>query len=205
MSSQDPLTQLADEFERRPSCGKARSQIAKAERTLGEFLLAFPYRREPTKIDDLARELVWRPGSAPGTMFYWMRHALADIGFIGERLDWAFERASQKIEMFRSLLRLAVDDGRTLAEKVDGPWQEINGFGGDRVIAKKIICCYYPELTLSTFKIDDLRLFAERLQIDLDPQSNNQYAKSFEELTPGEKWQFLNDSLLAENVPCQTF
>jgi hypothetical protein len=41
--------------------------------------------------------------------------------------------------VFKQLLKIAVDPNRTLADKVDAGWDGIPGFGGDRIIAKKII------------------------------------------------------------------
>ena len=67
--------------------------------------------------------------------------------------------------ILRRLLHVAVDRKKTLAEKVDAPWDQIKGLGRDRHIAKKIIFCFNYENgdVLPIFKTQDLEFFINKI------------------------------------------
>src|SRR5208337_3691841 len=66
---------------------------------------------------------------------------------------------------FKNLLRTAVDKNRSLAQKVDAPWEQINGLGNDKQLAKKIIFCfnYESSAVVPVFSTPHLRHFVNRV------------------------------------------
>lgn len=101
----------------------------------------------------------------------------------------AYQNACKQIDDFKELLRIAVDDEKTLAEKVDAPWERISGMGGDKIIAKKIIACY-DDNVLPIFKTSDLEYFFNLFVGRQNLPSN------YDDMSLGEKYQFLNQSLI---------
>ncbi|MDH5449226.1 MAG: hypothetical protein OEX01_09545 [Candidatus Bathyarchaeota archaeon] len=99
-----------------------------------------------------------------------------------------FRNASYNIKLFKDLLRIAVSKEKKLAEKVDASWENIRGMGGDKHLAKKIICCYADDV-LPIFKTDDLELYFELL-------SKNKLPSNYNSMSLGEKFQFFNQELL---------
>jgi hypothetical protein len=72
-----------------------------------------------------------------------------------------YVNVSENLEKFRELLRIAVDGGKSLAEKVDADWHRIKRLGGNRHIAKKIIYLYNPDRAFPIFKSEDLQFVEE--------------------------------------------
>jgi hypothetical protein len=69
-----------------------------------------------------------------------------------------------QIKEFRNLLRIAVDDRKSLAEKVDAPWERIGGIGPDKLLAKQLIFCFNYDrgAVLPVFSTQHLRHFVSR-------------------------------------------
>lgn len=53
-------------------------------------------------------------------------------------------RARERTDDFKNLLKVAVGGSKEAREKIDVPWKTIEFFWGDKHMAKKIVCCYYP-------------------------------------------------------------
>jgi len=88
------------------------------------------------------------------------------------------------------LLKIAVNDNKSLSEKVDAPWENIKLWGGDKHIAKKIINCFYPDINIFGFKTADLEKFCEIASISravIDNRSYSDYGEVYDELTIGKK------------------
>lgn len=182
----------AKEFEDNP---KFRKTINKALQQLKEFLKLYPYGEDPEAIDLLTPERVYDPGS-DDYFFLWIEHKLRDIGRIriGSALVW--ENAKKQIDMLKDLLRLSVDESRTLSEKIDAHWEDIKGFGGDKTLAKKIVSCYYHKDILPIFKTEDLEHFANVLEINFKKESYDLFGKSYDILSIGKKFELLNNLLI---------
>lgn len=95
---------------------------------------------------------------------------------------------------FKGLLKIVIDEEKTLAEKVDASWESISGMGGDKHLAKKIIYCYHDDV-LPIFKTDDLKLFFELL-------GKQNLPSNYDSMSLGEKIQFLNQELLNVKESC---
>jgi len=180
--------------------GKAKQKVAEANRLLEQFKMKFPFRQQPSAIDALTPEDLWEQKSgARDSFFYWLQYQLKDSGhlFIGSKI--VFENAIVKIDEFKRLLKVAVDDSKTIAEKIDAPWENISFFGYDKHIAKKIIYCYYPEQIIPIFKTEELTHFCNKLGIsdnDIRTESLAKFGKDFENLLVGQQWQVLNTLLI---------
>ena len=76
-----------------------------------------------------------------------------------------YRNARLQISEFKNLLRVAVDDRKPLAQKVDAPWERIGGIGQDKLLAKKIIYCFNSEkgTVLPIFNNQHLRHFTSRV------------------------------------------
>jgi len=75
-----------------------------------------------------------------------------------------YRNARLQIRDLKNLLRTGVDDRKSLAQKIDAPWERIGGFGQDKLLAKKIICCFnYEKGTMfPIFSNQHLRHFVNR-------------------------------------------
>jgi len=173
-------------------------KIRKAWDAWREFIQRFPFRERPDAIESLTPEDVYNPGSKEGFLYY-LEHKLKHFGFIFVPGDAPWWSARDNLDMFKRLLRKAVDDGTPLWEKIDAEWESLRGWGGDKHYAKKVIFCYYPQEIIPVFKTEHLEHFVERLGLsdDLDIRARNLFQRSYEDLSTGQKYELLN-GLLAE-------
>jgi hypothetical protein len=76
-----------------------------------------------------------------------------------------YRNARLQIQDFKNLLRIVVDNRRSLAQKVDAPWEKIGGLGQDKQLAKKIIYCfnYENKAVLPIFNNQYMRHFTNRI------------------------------------------
>ena len=76
-----------------------------------------------------------------------------------------YRNARLQISDLKNLLRIAVDSRKSLAQKVDAPWEKIGGIGQDKQLAKKIIFCFNYEsgTVLPIFSNQHLRHFVNRV------------------------------------------
>ena len=190
------LSRLTELRRRAPSFKQeVEERHRRAVGLLNQFLERFPFRN-PGAIDALRYEEVYSPGSGD-YFFYWLEHKLRDLGAIAVGSTRPYVNAANNLEAFKGLLWVTVDDGKSLAEKVDAGWDKIKGFGGDRHIAKKIIYLYNHEEAFPIYKTEDLKQFVEELGGRPEEEAEKRIRKPFEQLTVGEKWQLLTE-LLAE-------
>lgn len=182
------ISEKAKEFDK---SGKYRRKIDNALELLKQFRRKYPFKDHPEFIDDLTVEDLFKEGE--DYFFKWIMYKLKPLGYIGG-YPTVFRNACEKLEVFKDLLRTVVDEEKTLAEKVDAPWENISGMGGDRHLAKKIICCYHDDV-LPIFKTADLEYFFELL-------SRQNLPSNYDSMSKGEKFQFLNQSLLNVRESC---
>jgi hypothetical protein len=180
--------------------GKTKQKVDEANNLLEQFRKKFPFRQNPSAIDALKPNDLWEQKSGDrDSFFYWLQYQLKESGhlFIGSKI--VFENAIAKIEEFKSLLRVSLDDSKTISEKIDARWENISFFAGDRHVAKKIVHCYYPERVIPIFKTEELKHFCEELGIgenEIRTESLAEFGKDFEKLSVGQQWQVLNTLLI---------
>lgn len=189
------LKELIRKFEEDPNNKERKKGVDAAWRALPEFINAFPYRTHPELIEQLTPEKLYNPGQE-GYFFHWIEHKLKELGHIYVPSDAPWRNARKDIDKFKELLKITVDDSKRLSEKVDAPWEEIPRFGGDKHYAKKIIFCYSPETVLPIFSTEHFKHFASKLGVDLESKAKEKHEKSYDELSIGQKYELLNDSIL---------
>ena len=162
-----------------------------------EFLRKFPFRDHPEEIDKLTPEDLYNPGKR-NYFFYYIEHKLRALGHIriGSAITW--EMAINNIDKFKRLLKIAVSS-KPLYEKVDADWESIPYWGGDKIVAKKIIFLYDPDNIVPVFKTEHAEHYIKQIGFsteELNRKSNEEFNKEYSELTLGEKYQVLNKILL---------
>ena len=175
-----------------------RGDIENGWRNHSEFLKRYPFREHPELIDKLTPDKVQKKGGED-YFFLWVDYRTKALGALPGYSAFAYYNAAENIEEFKKLLRIVVDDSKSLSEKIDASWDRIKGFGGeDRIYAKKIIFLYYPKNVIPIFKNDHLEYFIEKLGLkeEVRKRSEKKYRKSYESLTIGEKYEILNEILL---------
>jgi len=186
--SKEELIIKAKEFEI-----KAEKDLKIARAKHKEFLKLYPFREHPEEIDLLTPERIYDPGKGGDYFLGWIEFKLKELGAIGVGSALYAENARDDPEKFKELLRATVNESLSIAQKVDSHWEDIKGFGGDKIIAKKIIFCYYPDRILPIFKTEHLEYFASQLQIDIKKEAYETFGKSYEMLSTGEKFEHLNN------------
>ena len=177
------IGEKAKEFDK---SGKYRRKVDNALKLLEQFRQKYPFKDHPESIDNLTAEDLFNKGG--DYFFRWIVYELKDLGYIGG-YPTAFRNACEKLEDFKELLRIVVDEEKTLAEKVDAPWENISGMGRDKQLAKKIIYCYNDNI-LPIFKTTDLEDFIGLLRGRQNLPSN------YDSMFTGRKYEFLNQALL---------
>jgi len=179
------MGEKAREFD---SNGEHRREIDNARELLREFRKKYPFEDDAQSISNLTSENLYTKEN-PDCFFKWIQFKLGPLGRIAVGSDTVYLNACEQLEDFRDLLRIVVDDEKSLAQKVDAPWQRISGFGGDRHVAKKIISCYDDDV-LPIFKTADLEYFF-RLLAGID-----KFPSNYDNMSLGEKYQFLNQYII---------
>lgn len=189
--SESELNSKAAKFEE-----KITTRLEKSREKYDEFIRLYPFKEHPEKIDSLSPDEIYNPGKKPHLyFFYFIEFGLKDFGMVRVGNASYAENAKQNIDTFKKLLKNAVDDSLSVAKKVDAPWQEIRSFGSDKLLAKKIIFCYNPAEILPIYNTKHLEHFAEKINENFTSEPNK-FNKSYESLTVGEKFEYLNEILL---------
>jgi len=196
------ITQRAKEFDKDR---KYKKLIDQALKDLSDFSQMFSFRINPSQIDNLTPQQLYNPGASDRQyFFYWIEHRLRPLGRYGIGGAEVYRQAVSHLQDFKELLKIVVSGDRSLAEKVDADWNRIYGLGGgDRLIVKKIICCFYPETTFPVFKTEHLEIYAQELGIDYRAEARERYGRDYQMLTLGEKWQFLGEKIsnMKQTIP----
>jgi hypothetical protein len=162
--------------------GERRREIDNALELLKQFGKKYPFKDDPTSIDKLTPDDLYTKESKD-CFFKWIQFKLGTLGRIALGSDMVYRNACNQLEDFKDLLHIAVDGEKSLAEKVDAPWERISGMGGDKHVAKKIISCY-DDNVLPIFKTEDLEyffnLFVGRLK----------FPSNYDVMSLGEKYHF---------------
>ncbi len=108
-----------------------------------------------------------------GEFFTLIETTLTKFGAANLTSGNVYRNARIQIKDLKNLLRTAVDERKSLAQKVDAPWERIGGFGPDKQLAKKIIYCFnYEKATvLPIFSNQHLRQFVYRASDTAIPQN----------------------------------
>lgn len=178
--------------------GLMKAEIDNAIGLLRDFRVKFPFVENPDSIDSLGPDEIFKVNpDGVGEFFHYLEYRLKPLGHLTIHGSNVYYKIRLQIEDFKDLLRIAVDTKKSLAEKVDAPWEEISGLGGDKHIAKKIIFCFNYESSevLSIFSTNHLKYFFNKI-VD-KPISPTKY------FSLGDEYEYLTSELLEvkDNLP----
>ncbi len=175
---------------------KDKKFIENARQIHKEFLERFPFDKHPEIIETLKPEDIYQLGNKD-SFLTWLQYKMDPLGGVGFRSGEYRQNVLQNLGIFKQLLKIAVDPNRTLDQKVDAEWDQISGFGGDRIIAKKIIYLFNLEKALPIISTD-MEEFLTKLQKDYTKGIETSLGKnySYEQLSVGQKHAHLCRLLL---------
>ena len=163
MSASNSFVAKANAFDK---TGLIKREVDSALLVLKEFRGKFPFTENPLAISWLDPERIYKSSSGEiGEFFNYLVYSLDPLGHITITSSTVYNNVRTQIEDFKSLLRVVVDKKKSLAEKVNAPWEKISGLGQDKQIAKKIIYCFNCESgkVLPIFDTHHLRHFVNRV------------------------------------------
>lgn len=146
--------------------GVTRTEVNKALTSLKEFRQKFPFTENLASIEWLDPEKLFRVNpDEVGEFFRLIEDIFKPLRYSASNNSNVYRNARLQIKEFRNLLRVVVDDRRSLAQKVDASWERIGGFGDDRQLALKIIFSFNHEKgkVLPIFSTQHLRHFTNRV------------------------------------------
>ncbi|HSV49272.1 MAG TPA: hypothetical protein VLH35_03065 [Candidatus Acidoferrales bacterium] len=146
--------------------GTARAEVNKALSSLKELRLKYPFTQNFAEIEWLNPDRLFKVNpDETGDFFRLMENYLKPLGYSTMTSSNVYRNARLQIKEFKNLLRVAVDERKSLAEKIDAPWERIGGIGQDKHLAKQIIFCFnYDRGTvLPIFSNQHLRHFTSRV------------------------------------------
>lgn len=143
-----------------------KHEIDNALSLLKQFRAKYPFGENPESIDSLEPDDIFKVNSDElGEFFRYLEFYLKPLGHLTIHGTTVYRNIRDQIEDFKDLLYIAVDKKKSLAEKVDAPWEKISRLGADKHIAKKIIFCFNYESgeLLPIFSTAHLRHFVNQV------------------------------------------
>ncbi len=147
--------------------GVIKHEVDTALLSLKELRRKFPFAENLREIEWLDPDKLYKVNpDEVGEFFQLLEKSLKPIKYSNlTSSSNIYRNARLQIKDFKILLRIAVDDRKALAQKVDGPWEKIGGIGQDKILAKKIIYClnYEKGIVMPIFNNQHLRHFVNRV------------------------------------------
>jgi hypothetical protein len=146
--------------------GVTRAEVNKAVTSLKEFRQKFPFTENLASIEWLDPDKLFKVNpDEVGELFRLIEGIFKPLRYSTSNSSNVYRNARLQIKEFRNLLRVVVDDRKSLAQKVDASWERIGGFGDDKQLAFKIIFSFNYEKgkVLPVFNMQHLRHFANRV------------------------------------------
>ncbi len=171
--------------------GVTKHEIDKALSVLKELKQNFPFTENLRAIEWLDPDKLYKLNpDAVGEFFQLLEDTLKPIIHSNINSSNVYRNARLQIVEFKNLLRITVDDRKSLAQKIDSPWERIGGIGQDKFVAKKIIYCFNTEkgTVLPIFNDQHLRYFVNH--IANSPRGQTKY------LSPGQEYQLYTEELI---------
>ncbi len=172
--------------------GAIKQSVDEALKKLKVFRAKYPFAENPGSIGSLPPDDIFRTDKGEiGEFFHYIEYYLKPLGHLTVYSN-VYRRIRAHLKIFKELLYVVVDKKKSLAEKVDAPWNEIKGLGGDSHIAKKIIFCFNYESgsVIPIFSTSHLEHFLNIIREA--PWLPMQY----DVMSLGEKYEALTEELL---------
>lgn len=155
-----------------------RTEVDRALALLKEFRQKYPFTENLRSIEYLDPDKLFKVNpDEVGEFFRLLEGSLKPFGRSSFNNSNVYRNARLQIGEFKKLLRVAVDSRKSLAQKVDAPWERIGGLGQDKQLAKEIIFCFNYEsgTVLPIFNNQHLRHFVNRV-VDLHSGSTKYFS-----------------------------
>jgi len=185
----DAVSQEARVFDRD---GAIKRLVDVALEKLKVFREKYPFAENPDAVELLSPEDIFRKDTGEiGEFFHYIEYYLKPLGHL-KTYPKVYLQIREQIGLFKDLLHVVVDKKKSLAEKVDAPWREIKGLGGDSHIAKKIIFCFNYETgsVIPIFSTSHLEHFLNIIQ------EISWLPIQYDNMSLGEKYEALTEELL---------
>lgn len=133
---------------------------------LKEFRQKFTFAENLASIEWLDADKLYKVNpDEVGEFFQFIEKNLNIQGTPIQNNSNLYRNTRLQIKEFRNLLRTTVDDRKSLAQKVDAPWERLGGMSQDKFVAKKIIYCFNYEKghVLPVFANQHMRHFVNRV------------------------------------------
>lgn len=146
--------------------GLMKREVDNALALFKEFRVKFPFAENPQSIYWLEPDKILKTNSNEiGEFFHYLVYSLNSLSNLTIQNSNVYQNIRTQIADFKTLLHVVVDKKKSLAQKVDAPWEKISGLGQDKHIAKKIIFCfnYESRAVLPIFSTPHLRHFVNRV------------------------------------------
>ena len=167
MSKATSFIEKANSFDK---VGVVKHEADVALAALKELRKKFPFAENLREIEWLDPDKLYKVNPDQiGEFFQLLEQSLKPIKYSNQSSSSNVYRNTRlQIKEFKNLLRAAVDSRKSLAQKIDSPWERIGGIAQDKTLAKKIIYClnYESGTVLPIFSNQHLRHFVNRL-VDL--------------------------------------
>ncbi len=171
--------------------GVVRAEVNKALASLKELKAKFPFAENLREIEWLDPDKLFKVNPDEiGEFFRLIEGYLKPLGYLTINSSNVYRNTRLQLKEFKSLLRIVVDERKSLAEKVDAPWERIGGLGQDKQLAKQLIFCFNYErgTVLPIFSNQHLRHFVNRI-VDV-PSGQTKY------FSPGQEYEHYTTELV---------
>ena len=126
--------------------GVTKHEVNSALAVLKELRLKYPFTENLRSIEWLEPDKLFKVSpDEVGEFFRLLENSLKPLSQVTANSSNVYRNTRLQIAEFKNLLRMAVDNRRSLAQKVDAPWERIGGIAQDKVLAKEIIFCFNHE------------------------------------------------------------
>lgn len=172
--------------------GVTRAEVNKALASLKELRSKYAFSENLREIEWLDPDRLYKVNpDETGEFFRLLEGYLKPLGYTTLNSGNIYRNIRLQIKEFKNLLRTVVDDRKSLAEKVDAPWERIGGLGQDKLLAKQLIFCYnYDRGTvLPVFSNQHMRHFVSKIVEGAGVQTRY--------LSMGQEYEYYTKELIA--------
>lgn len=163
MSKSDVLLEKANAFDK---AGLIKHEVDTTLEFLKKFREKYPFSENLRSIEWLDPDKLFKLNpDEVGDFFLFFEDFFKPLGYQDKVNPNVYRNARLQISELKNLLRTAVDNRKSLAQKIDAPWERIGGLGQDKQLAKKIIYCfnYENQTVLPILNNQHLRHFASKI------------------------------------------
>ena len=159
-------SQVIEKIDAFDKVGVTRAEVNKALASLKELRSKYRFSENLREIEWLDPDRLYKVNpDETGEFFRLLEGYLKPLGYTTLNNGNIYRNVRLQIKDFKNLLRVAVDERKSLAEKIDAPWERIGGIGQDKLLAKQLIFCfnYDPGTIVPVFSNQHLRYFASKI------------------------------------------